>query len=210
MGKQRQIPSRQRILASAKRLFARQGFASTGVRELADDAGVNLAMVNYFFGSKKELLKEILADFFSGYLEILRQELQGDGSIDEKIRRLIHRAIAYIEENQDSMLVTLAELPHDDPDITEYKAEWAKQAMLLINKEICEPLGQQTGQDISPAAVGPLLISMMCSRFLFSPIIEKVRPPFYQQQYLSKYPEIIEKMFLHGIHGLQDLTDAEE
>lgn len=210
MGKKQQIPSQQRILASAKRLFAKKGFASTGVRELADDADVNLAMVNYFFGSKKELLKEIIAGFFSGYLEILRKELPGDGSLDEKIRRLIHRAIAYIEENQDSMLITLTELPHDDPDITEYKAEWAEQAMLIINREICEPLGRQTGHDISPAAVGPLLISMMCSRFLFIPVIEKVKPPFYQEQYLDRYAEIIEKMFLHGIYGLQNLSDTEE
>ena len=63
-----QQSSKERILVSAVKMFARKGYASTGMRELAEDAGVNLAMINYFFGTKKELLKVILETFFRGYI----------------------------------------------------------------------------------------------------------------------------------------------
>lgn len=200
--------SKDRILKTAVRIFARKGYASTGMRELAESAGVNLAMINYFFGSKKELLKVILETFFTGYLEIIEEELQAPGDFEQKIRRFIHRAIHYISENREYMIVTLSELPHDDPEITEYKAQWARKAMLVVHSEICIPVKQSQGVTLSPAAVGPLLIGMMSSRFLFAPIMERIKPPGYGEDYFEKYPNIIATIFLHGIKGMG--TDTKE
>ena len=48
--------TKERILVSAERLFARRGFAATSLRDVARNAGVNLAATNYHFGSKAALL----------------------------------------------------------------------------------------------------------------------------------------------------------
>ena len=53
--------TRERILDSAERLFAEQGFSGTSLRQITAAAGANLAAVNYHFGSKEELLKEALS-----------------------------------------------------------------------------------------------------------------------------------------------------
>lgn len=52
--------TRERILDVAERLFADAGFASTSLRDITAEAGVNLAAVNYHFGSKEALLVAIL------------------------------------------------------------------------------------------------------------------------------------------------------
>ncbi|MXY18101.1 MAG: TetR/AcrR family transcriptional regulator [Acidobacteria bacterium] len=52
--------TRERILEVAERLFATAGFASTSLRDITAEAGVNLAAVNYHFGSKEALLVAIL------------------------------------------------------------------------------------------------------------------------------------------------------
>lgn len=52
--------TRKRILDVAERLFADSGFASTSLRDITAEAGVNLAAVNYHFGSKEALLGAIL------------------------------------------------------------------------------------------------------------------------------------------------------
>ena len=52
--------TRERILDVAERLFADSGFASTSLRDITAEAGVNLAAVNYHFGSKEALLGAIL------------------------------------------------------------------------------------------------------------------------------------------------------
>ena len=50
------LPTRDRILDAAEELFAEQGFASS-LRNITSSAGVNLAAVNYHFGSKEELIR---------------------------------------------------------------------------------------------------------------------------------------------------------
>lgn len=52
--------TRERILDVAERLFAASGFVSTSLRDITNEAGVNLAAVNYHFGSKEALLVAIL------------------------------------------------------------------------------------------------------------------------------------------------------
>lgn len=52
--------TKTRILDSAEQLFAEQGFEATSLRAITSHAGVNLAAVNYHFGSKEALLKDVL------------------------------------------------------------------------------------------------------------------------------------------------------
>jgi AcrR family transcriptional regulator len=49
------------LLDAAELLFAEQGYAATSLRQLTNRAGVNLAAVNYHFGSKEALVKAVLA-----------------------------------------------------------------------------------------------------------------------------------------------------
>jgi AcrR family transcriptional regulator len=51
--------SREKIFASAERLFAQRGFNGVSVRDIANDAGVNSALVGYYFGGKQGLLSEV-------------------------------------------------------------------------------------------------------------------------------------------------------
>lgn len=62
MNRQKQIQSdsRTRILDTAERLFALNGFKGTSIKHLAEKAGVNQAAVNYYFGSKAALIKNVI------------------------------------------------------------------------------------------------------------------------------------------------------
>lgn len=55
-----QPTTRRRIIDTAAVLFARHGYSSTTTRLITDEAGVNIAAVNYHFGSKEQLLVEVL------------------------------------------------------------------------------------------------------------------------------------------------------
>ena len=69
--------TRERILRTAETLFAESGFNATSLRHITQAANVNLASVNYHFGTKKELLKELIRERVSSVneqrLERLRQ-----------------------------------------------------------------------------------------------------------------------------------------
>jgi AcrR family transcriptional regulator len=54
------INTRERLLDTAERLIGEQGYASTSLRQIINEAGVNLAAVHYHFGSKEELLDAVV------------------------------------------------------------------------------------------------------------------------------------------------------
>ena len=196
--------SKQRILDTGVAMFARKGYGNTGLRELADQAGVNLAMVNYFFGSKKGLLKVILDTFLAGYHEIAELELTAEGDVDMKVRRFLKRIIPFVRSHRDYFIVTLTELPHDDPDIIEYKASWIRKIVDLVQDEICTPLSTESKREITPYLIGPVMIGMIAMRFLVEPIFQVIKPADVESDPHHEYPELIAEIFLNGIHGLQE------
>src|SRR4051812_47362022 len=50
---------KQAILLAAERLFAQEGYHAVSLRAIADEAGVPLALVNYYYGQKHELFRAI-------------------------------------------------------------------------------------------------------------------------------------------------------
>ncbi|MGJ8656934.1 MAG: TetR/AcrR family transcriptional regulator [Akkermansiaceae bacterium] len=56
------MKTREKILKSAWRLFAKDGFEAVSVRDVTQDADVNLASINYHFGSKSGLIQEIVIE----------------------------------------------------------------------------------------------------------------------------------------------------
>ncbi len=59
MGKPASFSTKDRILGAAEELFAQYGFAGTSLRQVTSHADVNIAAVNYHFGSKENLVNEI-------------------------------------------------------------------------------------------------------------------------------------------------------
>ncbi len=197
--KRQKTESRERILQAAISLFAQHGFAETGMRELVAEAEVNLSMVNYFFGSKKGLLKEILDSFFSGYLAIARNDLVGGDDLRVRLERFITSAVRYFDAEKNSLIIVISELPHDDPEIVEHKAGWARQMVDIVNREICLPLAEESGQHIPATCFTPMLTSLMASRFLFTPIMERVDESDSKAVSIEVYTKIIIRILLQGI-----------
>jgi AcrR family transcriptional regulator len=68
--------TRDAILASARKAFARVGYDGAGVREIARGAGVTAMLVNRYFGSKEKLFAEVVADTMDAPI-ILTPEVLG-------------------------------------------------------------------------------------------------------------------------------------
>jgi TetR/AcrR family transcriptional regulator, regulator of cefoperazone and chloramphenicol sensitivity len=71
-----------RLLVAARRMFADKGMSGTSIRDLAQEAGVNVAAVNYHFGSKENL-----------YLETLRSFYRECGAVTPRVQEILERAM---------------------------------------------------------------------------------------------------------------------
>jgi AcrR family transcriptional regulator len=64
------------IIETAEKLFADNGFDGTSVRDIAEEAGVNVAMISYYFGSKEKLLHALFIYRAEGTTQVLEGMLQ--------------------------------------------------------------------------------------------------------------------------------------
>jgi AcrR family transcriptional regulator len=82
------------IIETAEKLFAERGFDGTSVRDIADEASINVAMISYYFGSKEKLL-EALFELRVGSVKIRVESLIKDDTLSpiEKVNMLIDEHI---------------------------------------------------------------------------------------------------------------------
>jgi AcrR family transcriptional regulator len=77
------------ILDAAEQLFAQQGYAATTIKQLGAAAGVNPALIYYYFGSKEELYRRLLTHLFSTLARRGTERLAAASSPEEAVRALL-------------------------------------------------------------------------------------------------------------------------
>jgi len=92
--------TRDRILKAAEDLFADKGFKETTVRDIAGKATVNVALINYHFGSKEDLYKEILRERFAPLVSAI-EAITADPTLKsmERLERLVDTYLDFVFEN---------------------------------------------------------------------------------------------------------------
>ncbi|ACU58058.1 TetR/AcrR family transcriptional regulator [Chitinophaga pinensis] len=91
-------PKQLLILESAEKLFASHGFHATSVRDIAHEAGVNIAMISYYFGSKEKLIESIFLKRIINWKAILNETLKDNSKtyierLDSLIENFVRRII---------------------------------------------------------------------------------------------------------------------
>src|SRR5579863_2223433 len=98
--------TRQAILASARKAFARAGYDGVGVREIAKGAGVTAMLINRYFGSKEKLFAEVVAETIATP-SILTQEIVTSATAGEDIAAALIEQTASGATPLDGFLIML-------------------------------------------------------------------------------------------------------
>ncbi len=90
MEKESNENSKQRILTAATKLFAKQGFEGTSIRQICKEAEANICMISYFWGGKQELYNGIIEDLFNKQTEYAKNfiDFNFDPTNLEKIEQI--------------------------------------------------------------------------------------------------------------------------
>nr|WP_315028669.1 TetR/AcrR family transcriptional regulator [uncultured Chryseobacterium sp.] len=87
----------EKIKNAARIVFYKKGFAATRTRDIAEEAGINLALLNYYFRSKTKLFEiimiETMSDFFKNLMIVLNSKKT---SLEEKVEEVVGRYIDLI------------------------------------------------------------------------------------------------------------------
>ena len=112
----------QKIFDAATELFLEKGVDRTSVREIAAKAGINLALMNYYFRSKENLFSAIFSQLVKKNSEELIRILNSDLELEEKIRQYVNVYIDMLSKNPLLVSFVMAILHRSRERITEMKA----------------------------------------------------------------------------------------
>lgn len=100
----------QLILDAARQQFVQNGFAATRMQEIADQAGINKALLHYYFRSKDKLYQEILSQTLNTIIPQFAQAIQKEGSFYEKLESLVRLYIGIFNEQPEIPFFVMSEL----------------------------------------------------------------------------------------------------
>lgn len=100
----------QKILDAARTLFLKKGYANTRTRDIALEAGINLALLNYYYRSKEKLFEIIMMENLQSFLAQIRGFLQSDIPLEAKVDRFASEYIDLLLRQPELPLFILSEL----------------------------------------------------------------------------------------------------
>ncbi|QIL39518.1 TetR/AcrR family transcriptional regulator [Pedobacter sp. HDW13] len=97
--KTEKVDKRQAILEAAEKLFCETGYEGTSTRQIAKESGANMAMINYYFGSKEGVFVEIMNERIAGFASQLKIINEDKISAIEKLHKVIEGYVNRILNN---------------------------------------------------------------------------------------------------------------
>ncbi|MBR9974840.1 MAG: TetR/AcrR family transcriptional regulator [Bacteroidetes bacterium] len=105
----------QAILAAALEEFSKHGRQGARMQDIADRAGLNKALLHYYFRSKERLYEEVFTYVFRHYFTRMTTPLRSDGSFAEILRQFIHQYVDLLNENPALPMFMLREVAEGAP-----------------------------------------------------------------------------------------------
>lgn len=109
--------TKEKLLEAAGKLFSRQGYDATSVREICLEAGVNIASVNYHFGDKRSLYRAVVGHGAAESPSLAPPPREG--TPEERLHALVTRTLEDIFETREDTQVIVREFLDPPEDILE-------------------------------------------------------------------------------------------
>ena len=163
----------EKILSAAKKVFLKEGMAGARMQDIADEAGINKAMLHYYFRNKEKLFEVIFREAAAKLFPKLNMVFESDLSLFEKIERFTVQYIDVILENPYLPLFVLNEI-HRDPEafLTHI---WQRENMPRPEKfldQIEREIKKGNIKRISPLQLLLNLISLCIFPFMARPMFQ--------------------------------------
>lgn len=140
----------KRILISAEKVFAQKGYDGAGMREIADTAKVNKAMLFYYFKSKEKLYFAIIAEAHKEMNEKISEVVNLAVSAGEKIKKLAKIFTNLLFRRQDLFKIALREMAEFKENLRHSGREHVMSTIEGMAKIINEGIKNKEFREIDP------------------------------------------------------------
>ena len=161
----------EKIKEAARKVFLQKGYAATRTRDIAEEAGFNLALLNYYFRSKEKLFDIIMLETMQNFLHSVREILSDEHtSLQEKLERLVERYIDVLIKNPEMPFFILNEVRQDPKKLVSKIGLKQKLAETYFIQQIREVAGKELA--MHPMQIIMNLMGMIVFPFIAKPIVQ--------------------------------------
>lgn len=114
-----ELSTEEQILEAAKKVFLDKGFDGARMQHIADEAGINKALLHYYFRSKDKLFDAIFEEAFTKFLPNIGQIMISDLPFQDKIRSFVEHYIDMLQNNPHLPIFILRELQRSPDKIVD-------------------------------------------------------------------------------------------
>ena len=168
-----------RILDAAHSVFLRRGTAGARMTEIAREAGVNQALLHYYFRSKQRLAEAVFRRAIAQFFPVMVGVLASDAPIEEKVQRVAAAQIDMLLDNRFLPGYLLAELNHYPERAEQLLSTMAGTSPSAVRARLFGTLGPQLQDAARRGALRPIapqefvlnLVSMIVYPFAARPLV---------------------------------------
>jgi AcrR family transcriptional regulator len=164
------ISTEEKIREAARKVFTQKGYSATRTRDIAQEAGLNLALLNYYFRSKQKLFEIVMVEKMQKFFSILLPILYDHStSLETKVESISANYIDLIIANPDLPFFVLTE-GRNNP---EFIFKVAQRKDFLKNSVLIKQISEKN------PALNPLhflisLLGMCIFPFVMKPVLQKM------------------------------------
>jgi len=162
------------ILNAARTIFLKKGYDGARMQEIADEAGINKALLHYYFRSKDKLFAAIFDEAFHQFLPRIAGYFQADIPLFEKIEKITGLYISMLKQNPYIPMFILHEVQNNPDLIVDKLQNQGGIDPQLINKQIQKEVKDGTIRPVDFRQVMVSVISMCIFPFAAKPMLIKL------------------------------------
>ena len=172
--------TKEKIIQAAQRVFIRKGMDGARMQEIADEAGINKAMLHYYFQSKQHLFNEvfyeILSQLIPGLIEIFKK---GD-PMAGKIEAVVAEYDTYISKNPFLPQFIIKEINRDPDQLSKFMSD---QGVAF------EKVEQMIENEVAIGNIRPITFPHLFASMIGMVVMPYIGRPLFQRKLFKNDPE---------------------
>lgn len=219
--------AKTRIFDAALTLFAQKGYNGVGMREIAQQANVQVSMINYYYDGKVGILKEIINVCYDRYYKAILDTGEDSMDLEQRVRYLAKNMVTFFKDNTEMAIVALSTIPVDIPEIMDLKIKWIQTHREATNKWF-ETLNIDMTNEPLMSVIRGLLTSIIFgfveSQYSYKHIVQTPSIPIHIQEniiredgslyldesFYDKYVDYVAQLYLYGVSHLSKIYKKKE
>jgi AcrR family transcriptional regulator len=164
------LSTEEKIKEAASKVFTKKGYGNARTRDIAEEAGINLALLNYYFRSKEKLFEIVMAERIQKLFGILIPILNDPATtLEEKFEKITAHYINMLIEHPDLPIFVLSEI-RNDPE--RFANRLQVKTLLTQSVFVKQLLERKT--NINPFHFLMNLLGMTLFPFVAKPVLQPV------------------------------------